>query len=163
MRSARFAVVAAIAIWLAAACQQALSPRMSIFGARPDFFLIVLTPLALWSPRRIGTLLGFVCGFVQGATAGANLGGYIVSRVIGGFTVSWSKQIGFQPNVVVIAITAGAATLFCQLVFMFLAPPPGVLSFLGDTIGSALYNGVLAVPVYLLLKRILNPSIHSGL
>jgi len=163
MNSVRFVIVAAIAIWLAAACQQALSPRMAILGARPDFFLIVLTPLALWSSRRMGTLLGFICGLVQGAIAGANLVGYAMSRVIGGFTVSWSKQIGFQPNIVVIGVTAGAATLLCQLVFMFLAPPPGVFSFLGDTIGSALYNGVLAVPVYLLLKGILVPSIHSGL
>ena len=163
MSSSRFAIGTVIVIWLAAACQQVLARRMAIAGCRPDFFLIVLTPLALWSSRKTGTILGFFCGLIQGATAGANLVGYTMSRTIGGFTVSWSKQIGFQPNVAVIAVTAGAATLFCQLVFMFLAPPSGVLSFLRDTIGSALYNGVLAVPVYLLLKGILNPSIRSGL
>jgi len=163
MSASRFVIVAVIAIWLAAACQQSLSPRMAIAGSRPDFFLIVLTPLALWSPRKTGTILGFICGLVQGATAGANMVGYTASRTIAGFTISWSKQIGFQPNIVVIAITAGAATVLAQLVLMFLAPPAGVMSFLRDTIGSALYNGVLAVPVYLLLKGILNPSTRSGL
>src|SRR4051794_35989238 len=110
MRATRFVSVAALAIWLAAACQQALSLRMAIATIRPDFFLVILTPLALWSPRKTGTLVGFACGFVEGAIAGANMVGYTASRTIGGFAISWSKQIGFQPNAMVIAITAGAAT-----------------------------------------------------
>lgn len=158
MSARRFAIVAAVSIWIAAALQQTISYRISIGNARPDFFLIVLAPLALWTNRKGGTILGFCCGVVHGAIAGANLTAYAVSRAFGGFVVSWSRQIGFETNTFVVAINAFALTVFSQLVLMFLAAPAGVLSFLGDTIGSALYNGVLAIPVYLLLRRILNPT-----
>jgi hypothetical protein len=49
-------------------------------------------------------------------------------------------------------------TIVAQLILMFFAPPPGIASFLGATIGSAMVNGVLAVPVHALLRRILGPQ-----
>ena len=163
MNKRRLTITAIVSIWLAAILQQAVAPRLSILGMRPDFLLVVLTPLSLWVPRSTAAILGFFCGFFQGAAAGANLTHYVISRTVAGFAGSWSRTVGFEINAVVVGVTAFLLTLLAQTVWMFLAAPREVLAFLGDTIGSAMYNGVLAIPVYMLLKRIVNPNARSGL
>lgn len=94
--------------------------------------------------------------------AGANLAHYAVSRTVAGFAGASSRAIGFEINIAVVGVTAALMTLVAQTVFMFLAAPKGIAAFLGDTIGSAVYNGVLAIPTYLLLRRVLSYS-RSGM
>jgi rod shape-determining protein MreD len=158
----RLVIVSIISLWIAAVFQQVLAPRFAIFGVRPDFLLIVLVPLSLFVNRSTAAVLGFFAGLLYGAAAGANLTHYAVSRTLAGFAGSWSKATGLELNLVVLAITTAIVTVLAQMVWMFLAAPSGVLSFLGDTIGSAMYNGVLAVPFYMLLRRVLVPNARSG-
>jgi hypothetical protein len=46
-------------------------------------------------------------------------------------------------------------TLLAYLLMMVPAPPPEVGRYLRDTIVAAMYNGVLAIPLYALLRRTL--------
>ena len=137
--------------------------RLSIFGARPDFLVVFLGCASLFLNRGPGALLGFGCGAFHGAIAGANLAHYAVSRTLGGFLASWSRTIGFELNILVAVATTAVTTLIVGIVWMFLAAPHGVARFLGDTIGSAVYNGVLAIPTYLLLRRAVNSRSRSGI
>jgi hypothetical protein len=52
-------------------------------------------------------------------------------------------------------VTAFAVTILAQLMLMFVAPPAQLMPFLRDTIGTAIFDGVIAMPFYLLLKRLL--------
>jgi hypothetical protein len=148
---------AAVAIWIAAVLEQSISPRMSIFGAQPDFLLTVLACLCMFASRIGGALLGFFTGLAAGSITGANLSQFIFSRTITGFADAWSRTMGLDSNVVTAAINAAVVTIASQLILMFFAPPAGIATFVGATIGSAMVNGVLAMPVHALLRRILAP------
>lgn len=151
-------VAAVLLLWLAGGCQQALAPRVGIAGASPDFVLIAVSVLALFLNRRGGALVGFFGGLVQGAMAGANLAQYVVTRTLAGYGIGWLAMLEFEFNPLVALVVTAASTLFAQLLLMFTAPPPSIAHFLLATIGSAIYNGVLAVPLYALLAKVLAPD-----
>lgn len=147
----------ALALWVAGSLQQAIAPRMSIFGASPDFMLISLAAGSLFLNRAQGSWLGFACGLIQGALAGANVTHYVISRTTGGFFAGWSRTTTLEPNAILAFGTAFLLTLFSQVLLMFLAPPLQIGPYLGATIIAAAYNGVLVLPAYFLLKRMLRP------
>jgi rod shape-determining protein MreD len=154
----RGVVISGIAIWLCAVLQQSLAHRLSIWNARPDFLLVMISCLCLYASRVGGAFIGFFAGVAAGAITGANMTQYVFSRTVAGFVDAWSRNFGFDPGAVVAAANAFFVTIGAQLILMFFAPPPGIVSFLGDTIASAMVNGVLAVPVHALLRRILGPQ-----
>lgn len=146
-----------LALWVAGGLQQSISPRIAIFGASPDFLLTALAAGSLFMNRAQGSWFGFACGLIHGALAGANVTHYVISRTTGGFFAGWSRTTTLEPNYILAAGTAFFLTLFSQVLFMFLAPPAELGPYLGATIIAAVYNGVLVLPVYFLLKRILRP------
>lgn len=147
----------AFSLWVAGGLQQTLAPRIAVFGASPDFLLVLLAGGSLLLNRAQGSWLGFGCGLIHGALAGANLTHYVISRTMGGFLAGWSRTTTLEPNIGLAAGTAFFLTLFSQVLFMFLAPPREIGPYLGATMIAAVYNGVLVLPVYLLLKRSLRP------
>ena len=151
-------LIAAFCIWVAAALQESVAWKLAIFGARPEFLLVVLATLCMFTNRLGGTLLGFFTGFAFGAIAGANLTWYVVSRSIAGFLDGWSGGLGLQGNIPLAGLNAFFVTIFAELLLMFFIAPKGIASFVAATIGSAIYNGVLAMPMYMLLRRVLGPQ-----
>jgi rod shape-determining protein MreD len=151
-------LVAAVLVWISAALNMGVSAKISIFGGNPDFLLITLAVLGLFTHRSGGAVLGFFCGFVYGSLAGANLAQYCISRTLGGFMAGWLNDLGFQGSLGMAALSAAIVTVVCQLLLMFSAPPSDVGGFLGDTIRMAVYNGILAMPYYALLSRFLEPQ-----
>ncbi|HVL39275.1 MAG TPA: hypothetical protein VM328_07775 [Fimbriimonadaceae bacterium] len=154
MRTVRLVFVGGILLWFLGACQQTLPHRLSIFGARPDFLLILATTLSLLTSRAGGGIVGFFSGLAHGAIAGANLTHYVISRALSSFAVSWVRALSSEPSALGVALYALFHTLAAQLLLMFLIAPQNLAQFLGDTMGTALYNGVLAIPLYALLKRV---------
>ena len=162
MSGLRFWITALLVLWLAAVLQIAVATRISLGGFRPDFLLICLVVLSLFGGRLEGAVLGFLAGVLQGALPLSRVGHYIVSRSLTGFFVAWSKKWEYEVGALTAALIAFAGTCLAQLIWMFLAAPPAIGAFLGDTILSAVYNGVLAAPVYALLKRILTSNSPMG-
>ncbi len=160
MKQAKSILVTVICLWMAGGCQQSLAPHMAIYRAWPDFLLVNVACLSLFTTRAGGTLLGFAGGVIHGALAGVNLAAYAITRTLAGFMVGWLNSLEFDANVFVAFMATAGASLFAQLVLMFVAPPEAILPFLGATIASAMYNGVIAMPVYALLKRILDPPVR---
>lgn len=157
MRGPAYAFIAALILWMSGGCQRSVAPYVSIGGVAPDFLLIAIGCLALFGTRRSGAIVGFAAGVIEGALAGANLAAYAVSRTIAGFVSGWFSSLEFEASAVVASFVVFAITLFAQLLLMFVAPPGQIMSFLLATIGSAVYNGVLAMPLYALLRRVLDP------
>ena len=144
--------------YVAAVLQQAVAPRWVILGVSPDFFLAFLTPIAMFSTARPSVITGFYFGLLQGALPTANIAHYVLSRSVAAFCVSASNGLRLNPSVWIAAATTAVATLLAQLLWMFMAAPPNIGAFLGDTIGSAMYNGVIAMPMYALLRKVLGPA-----
>ena len=158
MKGIKGIVVAALLVWLSAGLNMGISGKIAILGGNPDFLLITLAVLGLYSTRAGGSVLGFFCGFLYGSLAGANLAQYIISRTLGGFLAGLLNDVGFEGSIPMAGLSAVIVTVFSQLLLMFSAPPADVAQFLGDTIRMALYNGVLAMPFYAVLSRILEPQ-----
>ncbi len=151
-----FAIIA-MTLWLCAALQQAMAHRLVFLGSEPDFLLLALACLSMFCDRSGGALIGFFSGVIYGAIDFANIMHYVISRTVAGFATGWTKSANLQATGVVAAITAAGTTVLARLVLMFLAPPTLITPFLGATIRTAVYNGVLAVPTYLLLKKLMGP------
>ncbi len=143
-------------LYMAGAAQQALS-RWTVFDGRVDFLLLALSSLCLFTNRRFGAVLGFFAGWLYGAIDGANCWQYIASRAVGGFLIAWIAETGIEKSLFSAFLAGIVGVLLCQIGLMFLAPPWSVSHYLGDTIKTAVYNGVLALPVYACLNRILGP------
>ncbi|HWD41389.1 MAG TPA: hypothetical protein VG944_21270 [Fimbriimonas sp.] len=149
------AVAAVAMLWLSGVLESSLSPRLAIGYGSPDFPLIVLVCLGLFCDRRATTLLGFGAGLVQGAVAGANLTLYIATRSVAGFLLGWFNQLEVQGNLLVAGLVCFVVSLGAQLLLMFLGVYHGSLPpFLAGTLITAVYNGVIAMPVYALLNKL---------
>lgn len=148
------------ALWAGAVLQLAWARHLGIYGAQPDFLLVVVSCSGFCLDRTPGTLVGFGAGVFHGALAGANLTHYVISRCVAGFVASWSRNLRFEMTPLTVAIFVACVTVVAQITLMFIAAPSGIAGFLGDTIGSAVYNGVIAIPVYALFRRILNPTVR---
>lgn len=153
-------VLVGLALWLAGGLQQVVAARLAIAGASPDFLLSGLAAASLFLPRSRAALLGFFCGLIHGSLAGANVTHYVISRTVSGFLASWLQNTRIEPNFVVAFVTGFLTTLFAQILLMFLAPPRDLLAYLGATIGSAVYNGLLVLPVYFVLKSFIGRPRH---
>lgn len=151
----RLLLSVAILLWLAAALQQSVAPYATIVGCPPDFLLAVLLPTTVFLSRAGGAVLGFIVGTIHGALPTANLAHYATSRAITGFVGAWMGSTTKTPSLGFVVLHAILGTAIGQVLLMFLAPPDQIDRFLLVTIGTAVYNGVIALPVFLLLRRIL--------
>ena len=158
MNSRLNVIVAIILGWSAICLQVSVAPRIALFGALPDFPLIVLLAFCPAFTRVQAAVFGFFLAVGYGGTIGANLWQCVVSYSISGFVLAWINDYRVTPNVPVMFATGFFGTILARLLFMFVAAPPGIASYLGATILSALYNGVLVLPLYALLKRFLDPT-----
>jgi len=150
----RYAATAFATLWIAGALQMAVAPRVP-FGA-PDFPLVALSALALLGERRSGTVIGFSAGLLRGVLAGTNLAVYGASRTVLGFALGWIRHAGLVPNAPTAGVSAFAGTILAQLVVMVVAHRAPVLPFLGGTLFSAMIDGALAMPLYALLRRLID-------
>lgn len=157
MRGPAYTFIAILCLWAGGGCQRSVASHIAIGGVVPDFLLVAIGCLSLFGTRRSGAIIGFFAGVLEGALAGANLAAYAVSRTIAGFVSGWFSSLEFEAGAVVASFVVFAITVFAQLLLMFIAPPGQIGGFLLATIGSAVYNGVLAMPLYALLRRVFDP------
>jgi len=151
-------LVCVILLWVAGGCQQSVASSFAIGGAVPDFLFVALSVLALQTSRKAGTVAGFAAGAIHGGIAGANFAAYALTRTIAGFFLGWLSSSDIDVNFVAAGLITFIATLVTQFVFMLIAPPPAIWSFLLATIGVAIYNGVLAMPVQFLVAKAMPPK-----
>jgi rod shape-determining protein MreD len=148
--------IAILLLWLAGASQQGVAFQVSAGGVGPDYPLVVVVCASLFASRRNGSILGFLAGLIHGAIAGGHMAAYVVTRTLVGFVVGWFAGMEFEGNIAVGFIVTAAATLTTQLTFLLLNPRGAIFASVLATIGSAMYNGVLAIPLYALLKKVLD-------
>ncbi len=153
MSAIKKAVVVVLLFWIAAAFSHSLSNKMGIGLVEPDFLLILAVVLSTLHDPRSGAFFGFVAGAIDGAIVGADMTAMTVTRTVAGFLSGYIGNLDFEVRPVYTALVAAGATILCHVLFAFSAPPPHVGVYARDTIFSALYNGVLAMPLYAAVQR----------
>lgn len=142
-------------IWIGAVLQVCLPTRISIMGAQPDFILLFVSAISLLVTPRLGMFTGFVGGLLQSATLGVNMWQFILTRMLDGYVSSRIGESDLEIGVVLGAIIIAVSTLATRLFYVFVAPPPSIGAYIGATIGCALYNFVVALPIFALFRLIL--------
>ena len=158
MKGWKLALAAALSLWIAGGLQESLAWRVNILGASFDLVLVAISILGLATDRRSGSIIGFVGGLIQGALVGANLGAYAITRTITGFACGSVSSLEFERNPVVAGLVCAAMTVLAQICLMFIAPPSAIAPFLLATIGTAMVNGVLAMPCHAVVRKFYEPS-----
>lgn len=147
------------AMWFSAVWQQSAAGTLGVFGLKPDFMFIVIVLVAIRSRPSVAAVTGFFGGLLQGGPAGANLTAYCLTRMVVAFACAFIARTGLSLNPLSVAGLTVASTAVAQLVLLFLAPPPDIGVFLGATLGTAIYNGVVAGLIDALLRRTLEKQV----
>ncbi len=156
MTKITFAIILSVAI--AGAAQNTIAYRLAIAGIYPDFLLVTVVVLGLVTGESYGAISGGLAGFVHASLAGSSFGTFILSRAILGFVAGLVKGALFQDNPAVIFIAAFIATITGETVFILFNPPVGLFAWASALPFTAMYNGIIAMPIYWLLRRLIHPK-----
>ncbi|MFH0774219.1 MAG: rod shape-determining protein MreD [bacterium] len=144
-----------IAICICFLLQTGFSDIFVIFGARPDFLLIIVVLLSPSFSSTSSGLLGLVCGLLQDAVGISRLGTNGLAKSIIAVSVSLASQKIYPNRVEIQFAILFLATLINGIILFFIAVAfqqalPSVLSLLIE----GLYNGIFGVLTWRLLKAI---------
>jgi rod shape-determining protein MreD len=137
--------------WLAAGMQATLAPAIALGPVLPSFPVIVLCTFSAWLSPVGSVVAGFFAGLLQGAVGGVSMGAYVISRTVLGLALGRWNELEYEPGPIATGIITAVSTLLVQALMLVLAPPRDLIEFGFATIGSAIYNGVLAIPLFALL------------
>lgn len=147
-----------VVILLAVAVQGVWAHRMQIGFASPDFSLLMLGCLALLTNPAGGAWAGFFTGWLQGAMIAQMIGSHIVSRMGAGFITGWIPVWFERKNPLLPVMACIIVVAVSESLLYLLAPRYDLHDWGLRMAGKAIYNGLLALPAYALLKRFLPPE-----
>jgi rod shape-determining protein MreD len=146
---------------LAGALQSQVSDRIAIFGSRPDFLMAAIMAMALVIDPALGAVVGFAAGLVHASIVGLSFGGFIVSRTLLGFAVGSLRSWVFQENLIILSATALLGTLACESIYFLIEPARSGSAALAQLPMESVYNAVLAVVCYRLVRRTMEQQIKQ--
>ena len=133
--------------------------RWTFLGAQPDLLALLALGVALRSGPAVGASAGFFCGALRGWAAGAGLTAAAASLALVGFAAGYLSRFEVKPTSLVIGALVAVGTLVARFLALLVAPPSDIPSYLTATIGSAIMNGVLAVPLDAVWKRLIGEAV----
>jgi rod shape-determining protein MreD len=160
MTATRPYVVLVLAFWIAAALQMAAAPRLAIAGAPPDLLMVLAFSCAVLFPPTVGAILGFTAGLLHGGVVGSDVAMFTISRTLVAYLAGYVSRLELEVRPWYVGLVVLGGTILVHLLVMIPAPPPETWPYLRDTIVAAMYNGVLAIPLYAFLRRTLRPKVN---
>jgi hypothetical protein len=146
-----------IALLLATLAQAVYADILQIRGARPDFLVAVALLGSLFCNANGGAALGFFAGLFHAALASPPAGGFgslIVSRTLVCIGVGWLEERLFRDNPLTAFAIVTFGTALAETLFFIFAPQPNILHWARNLGLTTLYNAVLALPLYWLVRRL---------
>lgn len=145
-------------LYLALACllQTTWLHYLGIYGVEPDLIVLVVVVIALTSGPLEATILGFLAGLCQDTYTPADLGLNALTKSLIGFAVGVGRTRIVAETVQVQTLLAMASLAVHDLVYyigqsgLALGQVPYYLA--RYTLGRALYTGVVAAGVAVLLR-----------
>ena len=137
---------------LCAAAQTTWPPWLRVHGQVPDLVLGLVVCVGLCTGAQSGFLTGFLGAYFWGAVSSSPWGNLFLSHMGLGFVAGSLRGRVFADRVLVAMLLVALAEVIASLVQLLLAPPPSPQAWLGQLLVRALYSGVLAVPLYLLVR-----------
>ena len=145
---------------LFSALQATLIRHIEIFSVKPDLLLVYVITICFFCPKTEGGAIGFVFGLFTDIMAGRLLGVNAVLMLIAGFTIAMFCENVFRGNNVFVVMAAAVIVTFVynSVHYLFVFSLIGQLDYayaLKSTIWiECLYNAVLCLPMFFILKKI---------
>jgi len=143
---------------VAAVAQGVWAPRMAIGGATPDFPLLTLACIALYTNPTVAAWAGFLTGLLHASLLEQTVGSLIVSRVLAATAVAYLPTLLSPRHPLSILPAVALLHLLAQGILYFAAPMADPRAFGQASLGSMVYNIGLAIPTYWLARRVLPPA-----
>jgi len=142
-----------------AALQTALSPRIAIFGVKPDFLLIAVVVWAIVHGGLQGGFVGLAAGLLEDILSAGfyvhaftkAIAGYLSGAFRGSF--SFSKSSTYVVTVVLMTFISYLFEII-SFYFFFGRQLPGFYSIVSVMFLSAIYNGVLTLVLFPFFEKI---------
>jgi cell shape-determining protein MreD len=149
----------ALFVLIAAATLQ--SQGIRIYGSAPDFLMAATMAMALVVDPALGAVFGFAAGLTHASIVGLSFGGFITSRALLGFGVGSLRAWVFQDNPVVLLAAALLGTMACEGLYFLVEPARGSRAALAQLPTESIYNAILAVICYVLIRRVMETESQS--
>ena len=148
-----------LVLWVAIVLQSMLAPAVEIFGARPDFALLVVLLVALREGPAGGALAGFLAGLFVDLNSAQTLGATSLANALLAFGVgSISDRLVGDSIVARALVVFAAATLRDVALAAFLAPSGAggaARHFLVSAVPAGLYTAILSAPFLAGVERLI--------
>jgi rod shape-determining protein MreD len=148
---------AACAVLVSAVLQGRVSHAIHIRWAQPDFVLLTLACAGVLIGGGRAALLGLWAGLLTASLVPATFGTLLTSRILAGAMAGYLHRFMMRDSLFVPPLVVFTVTLTASVVHVLMAPNIALNSlhlWLYQTGGEVLYNTVLALPVYFLLRRL---------
>ena len=143
---------------LAAVAQGVWAHRIAIGGITPDFPLLLLACIALYTSPTLAAWAGFFTGLLHASMLEQTVGSLIVSRVLAATAVAYLPALLAPRHSLSILPAVALLHLLAQGILYLAAPIVDPRAFWQASLGSMVYNMGLAIPVYWLARRVLPPA-----
>jgi rod shape-determining protein MreD len=148
----------------AAVAQVTCFAKMDVFGSSPDVALLIVISLGLLGGSLTGAVTGFSVGLLIDCLLLETLGAFALTMLTVGYVAGRYRENVGRPSRGATIILGGALTLLGAVVIAAIQIGTGVdanVSFLvvRDAVVKSLIGAVLAVPVLLLVRLVVRPSL----
>lgn len=151
-------------LFLAILLQNVFFSMVEVFGASVWILPALAAVFGLLGGSMVGATVGFAIGFFADGLTDGPLGTACLVFMGIGYATGLYRERGDQPPTLAAALIAGAATFAASValgLFTVLLGFDGYLSAaaLPDLLLQSVYGFLLAVPLFILLRRILRPAL----
>lgn len=156
--SARRLAGMTMALLLAAIAQGVYADAMHLRNAKPDFLTATAVLCALFCDVNGGAAVGFFAGLLHASMAGPPHGGFgslIVSLTLICMLIGWLDERLFRDNFLIAIVLVALGTPLAEGLFFVFAPQPHISHWARALGLTTLYNSVLALPLYFLIRRLI--------
>lgn len=160
----RIAIRIALLLLVAVIMQTSFFSYLSLLGATPNVLPVVVVTLGLLGGAVLGAVCGFAAGLLLDSLLLQTLGvsslillsiGYLAGRYREGATISNS----LLPPALIAGFTLIGAAGFAALELMLGVDAPVSLLVVREIVVQALLAGLLAFPLYPLIRYVLRPAL----
>ena len=140
-------------IFLGFVLHAAYATDLKVHGVTPNLAVCCLLVFSLFFGPNAGAVMGFCTGLMEASFVADYVGSFIVTRTIAGFAVGALEERIYRDNAFVAVIATVAGTLLIAGCFFLFAPQPYALQYFTRALNESLYNGAVALPLYLVVRR----------
>lgn len=147
-------VISTLLMIICAAAQTTWPSWLRLYGQVPDLTLGAVICVGLCTGANSGLQAGFLGAFFWGAVSSSPWGNLFLSHMGLGLVAGSLRGRVFADRISIAVLLVALGEVLASIVQLLLAPPPSPQAWFGHMLMRALYSGLLAVPLYLLVRAL---------